>query len=168
MKKFITTTLLLISLITSGVMASMPTDVSAENEHIKVKVNGEYVVFPDQEPVMVDGRTLVPVRAVLEKLGVNVVFKAEYNNILFTKGGKTVGIAPDYKMMVVKENEYSEQYNVPIDVAPQIINERTLCPIRCIVEQFGCNVGWDEENNTVIIESWDYVPVQMKAIIIGE
>lgn len=36
-------------------------------ETANVMVNGEYVEFTDQQPVIIDGRTLVPIRAVMEK-----------------------------------------------------------------------------------------------------
>ena len=39
---------------------------------ISVTINGEQVVFENQQPVIVDGRTLVPVRGVFEALGFEV------------------------------------------------------------------------------------------------
>ena len=39
----------------------------ALEETANVMVDGEYVEFRDQQPVIIDGRTLVPIRAVMEK-----------------------------------------------------------------------------------------------------
>ena len=34
---------------------------------------------------------------------------------------------------------------------PEIIDGRTLVPVRAISEAFGCNVGWNENTQTVTI-----------------
>ena len=44
----------------------------ALEETANVMVDGEYVEFTDQQPVIIDGRTLVPIRAVMEKMGKTV------------------------------------------------------------------------------------------------
>ena len=33
----------------------------------------------------------------------------------------------------------------PMDISPQIINERTMLPLRFISENLGCQVNWDED-----------------------
>ena len=38
-----------------------------------------------------------------------------------------------------------------LDVPAKTINDRTMVPARAIAEAFGCSVGWDSENNTVVI-----------------
>lgn len=39
------------------------------------------------------------------------------------------------------------------DVPPQIINGRTMVPVRSVAEALGADVLWDEENRTVIVTS---------------
>ena len=41
-------------------------------DEINVTINGQVVVFPDQRPAIVDGRTLVPVAGVFQALGFDV------------------------------------------------------------------------------------------------
>jgi len=50
-----------------GVFA--PTTLSANESGIGVTINGTPVVFEDQTPVIIDGRTLVPVTDVFRALG---------------------------------------------------------------------------------------------------
>ena len=42
---------------------------------------------------------------------------------------------------------------VACDVAPQIINGRTMVPARFVADALGAAVAWDENNNAVIINS---------------
>lgn len=39
-----------------------------------------------------------------------------------------------------------------MDVAPQMINERTLIPLRAVAEAFDCTVMWDDITQTVAIK----------------
>lgn len=113
---------------------------------VVVLVNGEPVFF-DQPPIILDGRTLVPVRAVVEKLGATVewddttktvyVKTSEMKNAAFSGEGVEVAV----------NNEL-----VSFDVQPTIINGRTLIPIRAVVEKLGCTVDWDGELKVVYID----------------
>ena len=40
-----------------------------------------------------------------------------------------------------------------MDVAPVVVCERTLAPVRFIAEAFDCKVEWDGDNKTVIIKT---------------
>ena len=57
--------------------------------NLGVMVNEEPVEFSGQQPVIVDNVTLVPVRGVLETLGVTVAWDAETHTITLTEGKKT-------------------------------------------------------------------------------
>lgn len=141
-------------------------------ENVRVMVNGQYVEFPDQQPIIVNGRTLVPIRAVLEKLGAIVEWDEQYQIVRIYKGNKAVGLQVNAEYMTVGEigmnGQTTAAWNKEIDVAPQLIQGRTMLPIRCVVEEFGCNVEWEESTQTVIINTANYVPVEIKAIVIGE
>lgn len=47
---------------------------------------------------------------------------------------------------------------IKTDVPPQIIDGRTMVPIRWVAEALGTEVGWDEHNNIVSINTPDYIP----------
>ena len=111
---------------------------------IKVTVNGDVVSF-DQPPVVKDGRTLVPVRAIFEKMGAKVFWYAASQSAEIIKGNTKVIITIGKKEISV--NGVSK----PLDVPAQLINGRTLVPARVIAESIGAKVDWVNETKTVVI-----------------
>ncbi len=129
------------------------TEDTNEQDKIGVSVAGsgetEYspVEFPDQEPVIVDGRTLVPVRGLFENSFFNctVEWDEETRTAIISNGIDVIEI-PIGVNVIYKNNE-----SITIDVPAQIINDRTMLPLRAISEAFGLIVEWDEETRTVLI-----------------
>ena len=113
---------------------------------VSVIVNGSTVKF-DQPPIIIDGRTLVPVRAVFESLGVNVEWIADTQTVLAQKDGRTVALKIDNNVMKIGNEE------ILLDVPAQIINNRTLVPARAVAEAFECKVDWNGSTSTVIINN---------------
>ncbi len=103
----------------------------------------------DTKPIIVDGRTLLPVRAVIENLGGNV----NWNN-----DTKEVNITYNENEIVLTINSTQALLNGKVqtlDTAPVIINSRTMLPIRFIAESLGFNIEWNENNKTIIITKND-------------
>lgn len=46
---------------------------------------------------------------------------------------------------------YKNDKAVTLDVPAQLINDRTLVPVRAVAEAFGCDVDWDSDAKTVTI-----------------
>ena len=111
---------------------------------INVKLNGKYVVF-DQPPVLEDGRTLVPLRAIFEALGATVEWDGATQTVTATKDGVTIKLQIGSNIMYIGEAQKT------LDVSAKLISSRTLVPVRAISESFGCDVGWDGGNRVVII-----------------
>ena len=65
-------------LTTAMVFGAVPTAFAADN--ITVTVDGQKVSFGDQQPVNINGRVMVPVRAVAEKMGWDVEWFTYYGN----------------------------------------------------------------------------------------
>ena len=65
-------------LTTAMVFGAVPTAFAADN--ITVTVDGQKVSFGDQQPVNINGRVMVPVRAVAEKMGWDVSFEKYSTN----------------------------------------------------------------------------------------
>ena len=99
---------------------------------------------------------MVPLRAIFEALGATVNWDettktvTAYNEISVVKC--TIGNNTMYVNNVAKA----------IDVAPMIIEGRTLVPARFVAEGFNCDVRWDAEKMTVYIisKSIDYSKVE--------
>ena len=135
---------------------SMLTIALAEEE-INVVVDGSKVEFADQQPVIIDGRTLVPIRAVMERMGKQVGWDGETNQVTVSDEYITVKLSIDSNIMNNKVTDPITgevfEYDTELDVAPTVINDRTCLPIRAVVEAFGISVSWDEETNSVLILS---------------
>ncbi|MDD4049103.1 MAG: stalk domain-containing protein, partial [Clostridia bacterium] len=112
----------------------------------KVKLEGQELKF-DQEPVMRDGRILVPLRKIFESMDISVSWDEKVQTIRASKDGKVV------KMTVGENIAEINGVNYDFDVAPIVLNGRTLVPVRFIAESYGAKVDWDGDNRTVIINS---------------
>lgn len=132
------------------------TAVNAEDD-VKVVVDGEQVVFEDQGPVIIDERTLVPIRAVMEKLGKTVEWNGDLQQAIVYDEYITVKLTLNSNIMVneIKDPITGEifVFDTELDVAPMLINDRTCLPIRAVVEAFGIAVDWDQETQSVLILS---------------
>lgn len=127
-------------------LPAISTTAFAESNHMNVSVEGEAVYF-DQPPVISGGRTLVPIRAVCEKIGATIKWDVSTRTTTVSKGDKTLSLQIDNQLMQV-----SGGAPVHLDVPPQIINGRTLLPIRAVVENLGYELIWNAANQTLSIE----------------
>ncbi len=115
-------------------------------DEITVMVDGEKVNF-DQKPIIENGRTLVPVRAIFEKLGAEVSYDDKNKEVYAELGTRFVSL-------VIGSNEMkTNDSTMHLDVPAKIMNGRTLVPIRAISEGFGAKVSWDDATKTVYVES---------------
>ena len=132
------------------------TQVPANPNAIKIKIDGSYV-YPDSDPLIKNDRTIVPIRAVAEKLGYEVSWDADTRTVTIVSGLDTLKIKIGQKYMdlytQVPGENYSERARLTLDAPAEIINDRTYLPLRAIGEALGCDVDWDGTNRTVIIES---------------
>ncbi len=111
---------------------------------IKVLLNGKRIIF-DQQPIIDNGRTLVPLRAIFEAMNATVSWDDKTKTVTAQKGDIAV-------VMVIGNNTMTKNGNqILLDVPPQIFNGRTLVPARAVAESFGAKVDWDANTRTVII-----------------
>ncbi|MBR5535949.1 MAG: copper amine oxidase N-terminal domain-containing protein [Clostridia bacterium] len=114
---------------------------------ITITVDGAFVdcAAYGQVPVIVEGRTLVPLRSVFEALGATVEWNNEERSVTSVKGDVTITLAVDSKDLVVNGQVKT------LDVPAQIMNERTMVPVRAVAEAFGSAVAWDNAARCVVI-----------------
>ena len=139
MKKVLSV-ILILCIILSSFLAF---NVMAEDE-IKVIVKDEQKVF-DQMPLIKDGRTLVPMRGIFEALGAAIYWDDATKSAVAKKSGKTIALTIGEKSAVV-DGEFKA-----LDVAPEIINGRTMVPVRFVSESLGEEVKWDATSRTVSV-----------------
>ncbi len=112
---------------------------------IKVMLNDEYIEF-DVQPRLINDRTMVPLRAIFEALGAEVEWNGDTQTVSAIRDDTVVvAIIGDNSMFINDEEKI-------MDVAPMIIDGRTLVPVRFVAEAFGCDVEWDEDTFTVVIK----------------
>ena len=117
-------------------------------DRIPVYFNNSEICF-DIDPIIVNGRTLVPMRAVFEALGAVVTWDGENELVTATKGETTVVITINSNTMR-KNNQI-----ISLDAPAMIYYDRTVVPVRAIFEGLGAEVNWDDENKTVISKLGD-------------
>lgn len=100
----------------------------------------------DVPPVIKQGRTLIPVRAITEGLGAQVEWNAEDQTVTIKKDG--VEIVFNLKTGVVQVNGVAQT----IDVPATLISNRTMVPLRFIAEQLKLKVAYDGETGVIDIE----------------
>lgn len=134
----------------------VPVEVDTNEEYMEdgyynqytIEVDGEIVKF-DQYPVNKNGRLLVPIRAIFEKMGYALVWDAETRTAHAAKGDSGISVQIGNKTIFYTVDGVSGKYEC--DVAPVILNDRTLIPLRGVVESAGSVVEWDEETGTARI-----------------
>ncbi|MFM1652411.1 copper amine oxidase N-terminal domain-containing protein [Brevibacillus sp. B_LB10_24] len=111
---------------------------------INVLLNGEWLCF-EQPPTQINGSTLVPMRTIFEKLGVDVTWHQETSSITATKGSTKISLTIDKPTATVNGQ------TITLGTPPRLINSYTMVPIRFVSESLGAEVNWDEGSKTVFI-----------------
>jgi hypothetical protein len=120
---------------------------------VTVFINGKQVEFPDQKAIIIQGRTMVPIRAVFEHPDVQaeVKWNEEERTVTATdRSGKTIIFRIGENNYRVKAGLNEELKNS--DVAPVIENSRTLLPLRALSESLNFQVDWIDEERKVEIK----------------
>ncbi|MTI71102.1 MAG: MBL fold metallo-hydrolase [Firmicutes bacterium] len=113
---------------------------------VKVKVDGNTLNF-DVNPQVINGRTLVPVRAIFEALGVKVGWNGKTRTVIGTKEDIKIELPISSKIATKNGKQ------IQLDTPATIIEGRTLVPARFIAESIGAKVGWNGTTRTVLITS---------------
>ena len=120
-----------------------------DDDTIKIYVNGSRV-YPDSDPVIINDRTMVPIRAVAEAMGFSVGWDAPSQCVTMTQGNFDVQVMIGSTWITKYLNGQVSEYG-QTDVVPQIINDRTYLPLRAVGEALGATVDWDGNTRSVYI-----------------
>jgi len=104
---------------------------------ISVFVNGNEVTF-DVQPVIVNGRVLVPIRQIANALNLpsnDVTWNAD-GSVVINDGSNQIKIANNDQQVMLNGNAYS------LDTPAQIIDGRMMVPLRAISQLLNKNVQW--------------------------
>lgn len=121
---------------------------------VGVMVNGVYVKFPDAAPEVTDGRTMVPVRALVETVDGEVSYDDGKIVCKTDKAAVTLNVGSDEATVdhpVPEDGDEATGEIIKMDCAPYIKGGRTYVPVRFIAEALGYEVGWDAYYETAIL-----------------
>ena len=111
---------------------------------ITVYYNENEILF-DQPPIIENDRVLVPMRAIFEKLGAEVEWDEESKTVTATQDETNIVMQAGNTTLIKNGEE------ITLDAPPQIVNERTLVPVRAVSESFDAEVDWNSYITRVII-----------------
>lgn len=111
---------------------------------VKVYLDGNMLEF-DQPPIIEDGRTLAPLRAIFEALGADVGWDGETSTVTAQKEQVEI------ELQIGSKAAYINNQPVELEVPGRIVNDRTLVPLRFVSEALGARVDWDGSARTVRI-----------------
>jgi len=141
---------LLLSLIFVGVALS--SDYQGY-QTVTLLINGK-TVQSEVPSIIINNRTLVPLRVIAESLHANVTYNQQYNYAVITTsaGGQAINLSTKI------DGEYQGMLKVGVvvngqiltgDVPPVTLNGRTLVPIRMVAQALGCTINYDNGQVTV-------------------
>lgn len=122
---------------------SMTNGAVAEKQ-VQVFVNGSKITF-DVQPQIIEGRTMVPIRFVADSLGASVTWDNAEKTVTIFKGGNWITLQISKKSMDINGK------TIALDVAPVILDNRTLVPLRAIAEGLSVKVTWDKKSYAVMM-----------------
>lgn len=123
-------------------------------DDITVTVDGSPVQFSDIGPQQIGGRTMVPVRGVLEKLGADITFTEATQTV------KATTATTDIRLRIGARRARINNELVTLDMPAQTIQDRTFVPLRFLGEALGADVRWDSATRTVVITTGGH-PVRL-------
>jgi len=116
-------------------------------EELVLKVDGKELKNLTMPPVVLNNYTLVPAREVFEQLGAFVDWDGDNGLVYITYGADLVMLQIDNSVAYLNEKP------IMMEVAPKIINAKTMIPVRFAAEALGFVVGWDSEKRIVAVDS---------------
>lgn len=124
-----------------------PTVQNNTKSSLKLTIDG-VPVKTDSAPVNVNGRILVPMRAMFEAMGAIVQWNPATQTATATKDGTRI------EMTIGSTTAYVNGAPKTLDVPAQTIDGRTMIPSRFIGENLNYNVGWNSASQTVELKTY--------------
>ena len=113
---------------------------------IDILVNNQSVIM-DVKPVLIEGRTLVPVAAITQALNGEVHWDPSTKTVTITRNLDIIMLQLENNTAIVNGE------HIILDVPAQAIDNRTMVPVGFIAQAFGEKVEWDSSARTVLINS---------------
>ena len=122
------------------------TNIKPDNP-VNVKVYDQYIDFSsvNQWPIIENGRTMVPLRAVFEVLNCDVKWEESSKSAVVEYGSTKIIIPANSTTAYINGKANS------LDVPAKLVNNRIMVPLRFVSEAIDKTVNWDDTDKTVLI-----------------
>lgn len=114
---------------------------------IAVNVNGSPVKFGAVQPARVQGRVLIPLRAVVESLGAEVKWDGATQTVRGFKGSQ------EFQLQINSRDAQVNGKPVTLEVPAQMLSGTTMVPLRFVAEALGAEVEWNAAAQQVVINT---------------
>lgn len=147
----------IISLLAATALALSAVPAAFAQVEPTIKVDGRMVDFrEDQPPVIMNDRLYVPLRRVLEEMGATVKWNGEERKVTVNSDNNVIVVELIIDSTEITKYTFTtvinaEKETITSDVAPVILNDRTMLPIRVVAEAIGATVEWDDETKLTTI-----------------
>lgn len=119
-----------------------------KNKAINITQNGvSNNIILDVAPYCPVGTTLVPIRGVLEAFGADIKWLSDTRQVKVTKGDMNILLTIDSKIALVNGEKAT------LLEPAQILNGRTMIPLRFISENLGYDVKWFGDEQKIVISN---------------
>ena len=120
-------------------------------KEVKIEIDGKAMAPKDMPAVIIDGRTMLPMRQIAQELGCEVNWNEAAKQIYVMRGSDIIVFTVDSKTGYENGKEFT------MDVPATIVNDRTMLPVRALADALHLNIKWDDPNRIVSIQSGDTV-----------
>lgn len=107
--------------------------------------DGDMVMDLEVAPIIINDRTMVPMRDIFTVLGANIQWDDETKTVYALKDDVMIVIQIGKNIMFVNNTR------VELDAPAVIVDDRTMVPLRAIAQAYGSTVNYDDETKTVTI-----------------
>lgn len=121
---------------------------------VDLSIDGK-AVNADVPPIILNDRTLLPVRAVSEGIGCNVTWNQKTSEVTIEREYKTIKLKIDSSDVYVNGVKKKLPDNVPAKIVTYKNSGRTMVPARFVLEELGASVDWNSKTRTVAVKSPD-------------
>lgn len=127
----------------------LPAPAAAAILPVQVILDGRTLTL-DPAPTILEERTMVPMRGLLEAMGATVTWEEATQTVKATKGDQYVQLRIGRRLACLSA-DCSEAAS--LDVPASIISDRTFVPARFVSQALGARVTWDNNRRAVVIET---------------
>lgn len=116
----------------------------ASSDDLTLVINGK-IIESDVNPMIINSRTMVPVRVLFDSFGAEVLWNGSLRQVVVSTASSVIVFT------IGSSTAYIDGVGRTVDVPPTIVNDRTFVPIRFISDVLGYDVVWNGSTRTVYI-----------------